>query len=59
MILTPTYHVFDMYKVHQDAEFLDLTLDAGSLSFDGEEIPAVSATASRDSQAKSISACAI
>lgn len=52
MILTPTYHVFDMYKVHQDAEFLDLTLDAGSLSFDGEEIPAVSATASRDSQGK-------
>lgn len=52
MLLTPTYHVFDMYKVHQDAEFLDLTLDGGSFSFDGEEIPAVSATASRDSEGK-------
>ena len=27
MILTPTYHIFHMYKYHQDAEFLhsDLT----------------------------------
>ncbi|SKC07861.1 alpha-N-arabinofuranosidase [Lachnospiraceae bacterium] len=26
MVLTPTYHVFDMYKEHQDAELLDSTL---------------------------------
>lgn len=52
MILTPTYHVFDMYKVHQDAELLDLSLDAGSYKQDGSEIPAVTATASRDAQGK-------
>ncbi|MGG6310665.1 alpha-N-arabinofuranosidase [Paenibacillus macerans] len=50
MILTPTYHVFDMYKVHQDAELLDLSLDCGSYRLDDGEIPAVTATASRDGQ---------
>ncbi|MBM6994382.1 alpha-N-arabinofuranosidase [Paenibacillus sp. DXFW5] len=52
MLLTPTYHVFDMYKVHQDAEMLDLSLDTGSYKLDGGEIPAVTATASRDTQGK-------
>ncbi|WP_059046650.1 alpha-N-arabinofuranosidase [Paenibacillus rubinfantis] len=52
MLLTPTYHVFDMYKVHQDAELLDLSLDMGSYKLDEEEIPAVTATASRDAQGK-------
>lgn len=46
MLLTPTYHVFNMYKVHQDAELLDLTIESGSYSFDGREIPEVSASAS-------------
>ncbi|MEK5477997.1 alpha-N-arabinofuranosidase [Paenibacillus sp. FSL R5-0407] len=50
MILTPTYHVFDMYKVHQDAELLELSLDGGSYKLGDEEIPAVTATASRDAQ---------
>lgn len=46
MILTPTYHVFNMYKVHQDAELLDLALESGTCSFEGREIPEVSASAS-------------
>nr|WP_276202649.1 alpha-N-arabinofuranosidase [Paenibacillus sanguinis] len=50
MILTPTYHVFDMYKVHQDAELLELSLDAGSYKLDDSDIPAVTATASRDAE---------
>ncbi|MBD3921770.1 alpha-N-arabinofuranosidase [Paenibacillus sp. PR3] len=53
MVLTPTYHVFDMYKVHQDAELLQLSLEGGSYSFEGkEEIPAVTSTASKDSEGK-------
>ncbi|QJC52009.1 alpha-N-arabinofuranosidase [Paenibacillus albicereus] len=48
VVLTPTYHVFDLYKVHQDAERLDLRLDSGSYRFGEEEIPAVSGTATRD-----------
>ncbi|QSF46477.1 alpha-N-arabinofuranosidase [Paenibacillus tianjinensis] len=50
MILTPTYHVFNMYKVHQDAELLDLALESGTYSFEGREIPEVSASASVNSE---------
>ncbi len=31
MILTPTYHVFDMYKEHQDGELLDSTLTGNEI----------------------------
>ena len=49
MLLTPTYHVFEMYTVHHDAVLLPLTLaDPGRYAFGGDSLPAVSATASRD-----------
>lgn len=49
MLLTPTYHVFEMYKVHQDATFLPLDLICDRVKVkDGREVPMVSATASRD-----------
>lgn len=47
MILTPTYHVFHMYKPHMDAAMLPVDLQAGTFSHDGERIPAVSASASQ------------
>ncbi|MGP4039348.1 alpha-N-arabinofuranosidase [Gracilibacillus sp. D59] len=47
MILTPTYHVFEMYKVHQDAERLDLNIESGSIKVGDKEIPQVSASASK------------
>ena len=49
MILTPTYHVFDLYKVHQDADLIDLHLQSEDYEMGGESIPAVSASASMDS----------
>jgi alpha-L-arabinofuranosidase len=49
MVLTPTYHVFDMYKVHQDAILLPAFLEAGTIKLEGSSIPTLSATASRDS----------
>ena len=49
LILTPTYHVFEMYKVHQDATLLPLTLTSDEYTFGDTTIPAISATASRDS----------
>lgn len=49
MILTPTYYVFDLYKVHQGATYLPLHLHAGYYSYGNDKIPAISATASRDS----------
>ena len=52
MIETPTYHVFDMYKVHQDATMLPLDLNSPMYSFGGKDIKAVSATASKDANGK-------
>jgi alpha-N-arabinofuranosidase len=49
MLLTPTYHVFEMYNVHQDATYLplDLTCERKAVR-DNRVLPMVSATASRD-----------
>lgn len=52
MVLTPTYHVFNMYKVHQDAELLDLDIKAPEYRCAGESIPQVTATASMDNEGK-------
>ena len=48
MILTPTYHAFEMYKVHQGATLLPLQLTTPDYAFGDAKIPAVSASASRD-----------
>ncbi|MCR8659064.1 alpha-N-arabinofuranosidase [Paenibacillus endoradicis] len=52
MLLTPTYHVFNMYKVHQDAQLLQFNLDSETFESDGLSMKAVSATASRDAAGK-------
>ena len=50
MLLTPTYHVFEMYKVHHDATLLPLHLNCGNYSLDGREVPSLSASASKDAK---------
>ncbi len=50
MLLTPTYHVFEMYKVHQDATLLPLDLRSESYQFESESIPTISASASRNQE---------
>jgi alpha-L-arabinofuranosidase len=52
MVLTPTYHVFEMYKVHQGATLIPLDLKTPEYEFGGKSIPAVSASASRDSDGR-------
>lgn len=52
MLLTPTYHIFDMYKVHQDAKYLNLKINAPNYSVDGKDIPAVNVSASQDAAGK-------
>jgi alpha-N-arabinofuranosidase len=52
MILTPTYHVFNMYKVHQDAELLALHLNGPEYVNGQDKINQISATASIDSEGK-------
>jgi alpha-N-arabinofuranosidase len=52
MLVTPTYHVFEMYTVHQDATLLPSEVTSGDYVFGPEKIPAVSASASRDKAGK-------
>ena len=47
MILTPTYHAFEMCKVHQDTTYLPVDLETPDYEHDGKEIPAVSVSASK------------
>jgi len=47
MVLTPTFHVFEMFKVHQGETFVPLELQTAEYEFDNQKMPAVSASASR------------
>lgn len=47
MLLTPTYHVFDLYQVHQDAQLLPLQFQSPDYVLNGEKLPALNASASR------------
>ena len=49
MILTPTYYVMEMYKVHQNAILLPLTITGNDYILDGQKLPAISSSASKDS----------
>jgi len=49
MILTPTYHVMEMYNVHQDATLIPLKISsANEYVMGNDKLPAVSASASKD-----------
>ena len=48
LILTPTYHVMKMYAVHQDAKLIPLSCDTPLFNFEGESLPALSASASQN-----------
>jgi alpha-L-arabinofuranosidase len=49
MLLTPTYYVFDLYKVHQDAKLLPVSFSSPDYTYDTKKIAAVNISASRDS----------
>jgi alpha-N-arabinofuranosidase len=48
MILTPTYHVMEMYNVHQGALMLPLDITSADYVLDNKSLKAVSASASKD-----------
>lgn len=52
MALTPTYHVFEMFKVHQDATYLPVELESPDYRFRDEAIPMISASATRDAEGR-------
>jgi alpha-N-arabinofuranosidase len=54
MILTPTYHVFAMFKVHQGGTFLPVELQTPDYKLGGQAIPLVSASASRDTKSGAV-----
>ncbi|MBS4200479.1 alpha-N-arabinofuranosidase [Bacillus sp. FJAT-49732] len=52
MLLTPTYHVFEMFKVHHDASLLSVESSFGKYELDGEVLPQVTVSASKDAEGK-------
>ncbi len=52
MVLTPTYHVFDMYKVHQDAMMIPVSLQTENYTYKQNSIPSLNCSASIDKNGK-------
>ncbi|MDQ6610295.1 MAG: alpha-N-arabinofuranosidase, partial [Bacteroidota bacterium] len=49
MLLTPTYYVFDLYKVHQNAKLIPLEFKSPDYVSGTDKIPSLNASASKDS----------
>jgi alpha-N-arabinofuranosidase len=54
MLRTPTYWVFEMFKVHQGGTSLPVELTSPDYAFGGQAIPAVSASATRTTDGKTV-----
>lgn len=52
MVVTPTWHIFDMYKVHQDATLIPVDVVAPDYVAGDARLPALSVSASRDAAGK-------
>ena len=52
MVLTPTYHVLEMYKCHRGATLVPVELPSPNYTFGSVQIPMLYATASRSAQAR-------
>lgn len=52
LLLTPTYHVFDLYQGHQGATSLPTRLSAPAYTQDSVSVPSLSVSASRTPQGK-------
>jgi len=48
MVLTPTYHVYEMYKVHHDATMIPVDFESPVYRYGDRELDAVSVSASQD-----------
>ena len=52
MVLTPTYHVFRMYNVHQGATMIPIELSAPEYKLGDASVPSLSVSASRDGEGR-------
>jgi len=50
MVLTPTYHVFEMYKVHMGATYLPIEIQCDSLVTNNKKFASISVSASKDTK---------
>ena len=50
LVLTPTYHVFDLYKEHQDATLLGTFTQEGQAGSGEDTVPMLTVSASEDAQ---------
>ena len=50
MLLTPTYHVFEMFKVHHDAELVPIHLESPDYTFEDRTLPMLSVSASKNQE---------
>ncbi|WP_240928423.1 alpha-N-arabinofuranosidase [Maribellus sediminis] len=57
MVLTPTYYVFKMYSVHQEATMLPATVKTGEYKMDRRSVPTVNASASTKDGVVSVTIC--
>ncbi len=57
LVLTPTYYVFRMYRVHQGAVMIPITLESEDYILDGDTIPSLNVSASLRDGAVSITLC--
>ena len=57
MVLTPTYYVFKMYNVHQDAKMLPIEIKCGKYTSGANSIDAISASASVKDGIVSVTIC--
>lgn len=46
MILTPTYHVFDLYKVHMDATYVPTSVACAEYRYENDRLPQLDVSAS-------------
>lgn len=52
MVLTPSYYVFKMFKVHQNGVLIPVSVECPNYEYKGESLPAISVSASKDAQGK-------
>jgi alpha-N-arabinofuranosidase len=57
MVLTPTYYVFKLYKVHQDATMLPVEVKCNQYTLEGQSLNAVNASASVKNGVISMTLC--
>lgn len=54
MVKTPTFYIFEMYSVHQDANLIPIDFKTENYEYNGESIPALTASASKKNNVTSI-----